>query len=121
MNEERKDTIIYDEDFKTVEKVVVRHDEDDKISEEEIVQEKEQREKTVPKNMLVIIQLVICLVIAIAVFLLKTTDCEFYRNFVKWYNEEQQKTLISSQQIEKIDLNSIFFKATPDSATKDEI
>lgn len=121
LNEERKDTIIYDEDFKTVEKVVVRHDEDDKISEEEIVQEKEQREKTVPKNMLVIIQLVICLVIAIAVFLLKTTDCEFYRNFVKWYNEEQQKTLISSQQIEKIDLNSIFFKATPDSATKDEI
>lgn len=121
LNEERKDTIMYDEDFKTVEKVVVKHDEDDKISEEEIVQEQEQREKTVPKNMLVIFQLVICLVIAIAVFLLKTTDCEFYRNFVKWYNEEQQKTLISSQQIEKIDLNSIFFKATPDSATKDEI
>lgn len=121
LNEERKDTIIYDEDFKTVEKVVVKHNEDEKTSEEEREATKEQERKTPPKNMLVIIQLVICLIIAIAVFLLKTTDCEFYRNFVKWYNEEQQKTLISSQQIEKVDLNSIFFKATPDCATKDEI
>lgn len=121
LNEERKDTIIYDEDFKTVEKVVVSHNEDEEKSEEVVTQEKEQKGKTPPKNMLVIIQLVICLVIAIAVFLFKTTDCEFYRNFVKWYKEEQDKTLISSQQIEKIDLNSMLFKATPDNATKDEI
>ena len=119
LNDDRKDTIIYDDDFKTTEKVVVRHrdDEDDGA----LLSEEERKIKTPPKNLLVIMQLAVCLIIATAVFLLKTTDCEFYRNFVKWYNGEQEKTLISSQQIESIDLNKLLFTATSDSATKDEI
>lgn len=130
LGKERNDTITYDEGFYTEEKVFVDRNRfenrEDEIEQnygkkEDLQGKKGRKEEKARGSKLIVFQLILCLIIAIAVFLLKTTDCDFYRDFVKWYNAEQENTLISSDKMKNFDLNTLFSKATSDSAYRSDI
>lgn len=112
-NQNRKNEIIYDEGFHSVSKKLEKPDELEPIP----VDEQKPAEKTErTKPLLITIQLVLCLLLALSLFLLKTTGSALYDEFRAWYDDEMQKTLISQ---------SVFDDAVPDrlfsDATADEL
>ncbi len=66
------------------------------------------------KPLLITIQLALCLLIALFLFIMKTTGTAFYDAFEKWYDDEMKKTLISRSAFEKVDLSAFFARSTAD-------
>ena len=72
------------------------------------------------KPLLIALQLILCLLAALALFLLKTMDSEPYHDFMKFYHEELNKPIISQGVFDALDIskllaeNSVTVQATPD-------
>ena len=114
MEENRKDSIVYDEQWQrfdvpeVVENIrVEKHDD----SKDRSFENNYRKTRDFPS--LITIQLVITLLIAFLVFILKSMDADIYREISKWYNEQMQKTLVSDSTFEDIDL-SAYLKASAD-------
>ena len=108
MSEYRKDEIIYDEDWLRVDTPLEREYPAQSVADSEVPAEQRNTRKLRPKRTfpaLITIQLVICLVIAFAVFMLKAMNSDVYHQFCDWYNEQMQYTLVSGDTFESIDLS----------------
>ncbi len=108
MSEYRKDEIIYDEDWLRVDTPLEREypaqsEEYNAPALDERNIKKPRPKRTFPA--LITIQLVVCLVIAFAVFMLKAMNSDVYHQFCDWYNEQMQYTLVSDDTFESIDLS----------------
>lgn len=78
------------------------------------------------KPLLITVQLALCLLAALALFLLKTMDSDWYRGFMAYYHEEMQKPIVSQDVFKAVDLGALFsenavtVQATPDETARSE-
>ncbi len=108
MSEYRKDEIIYDEDWLRVDTPLEREypaqiEEHNSPADDARNLKKQRPKRTFPA--LITIQLVLCLIVAFAVFMLKAMNSDLYHQFCKWYNDSMQYTLVPDDTFYDIDLS----------------
>lgn len=113
MNEENKNTITYDEGWESVtncEYPVVgsANLEED----EENVKQKEKKENST-KQLLITIQLILCILIALAALVVKTIDGDFYAAAREMYYSSLNNSAIFDNS-DNFNLNKLFGSATQD-------
>lgn len=114
-----RNTITYDDDWKSVSySEYPKPTEDFDSSEEEeksISPEKNIAKKDSPKQLVITVQLVCCILIALAAFLLNLFGGEVYAATRDWYYSNLEKSVIFDTGDNKIDLSNLF------GATSDEV
>lgn len=111
--EQRKNEIIYDEGFHSVSKRIEKTDEAEPVP----VDEQPRRDRAEhPKPLLITLQLALCLLLALSLFLLKSSGSSLYTRFKDWYDGEMQKTLITQSAFDTSKLEEFFLPATADEA-----
>lgn len=124
MSDENRNTITYDEDWQNVsvpEYPVIAEKTEDEAFEDEDSENNERKKKVrtkrnnYPKQYLVTFQLIICLAIALAAFILKGIGGEIYPVVKDWYITQLNSSVIFDSSNE-IDFDNIFGAATSDEA-----
>lgn len=121
MSEENKNSITYDEGWQSVSEAEYprRVSVDNEVYEEEYNSDEENnipnRKKDSPKQLLVMIQLVICLIAVLAALALKSIGGEVYETAREWYYTNLNSSAIFDES-QNFDFNSIFGAATQDEA-----
>lgn len=114
-----RNTITYDDDWKSVSySEYPKTTEDFDSSEEEeksISPEKNIAKKDSPKQLVITVQLMCCILIALAAFLLNLFGGEVYAATRDWYYSNLEKSVIFDTGDNKIDLSNLF------GATSDEV
>ena len=114
-----RNTITYDDDWKSVSySEYPKTTEDFDSSEEEeksLSPEKNIAKKNSPKQLVITIQLVCCILIALAAFLLNLFGGEVYAATREWYYSNLEKSVVFDTGDNKIDLSNLF------TATSDEV
>lgn len=114
-----RNTITYDDDWKSVSySEYPKTTEDFDSSEEEeksLSSEKNIAKKDSPKQLVITVQLVCCILIALAAFLLNLFGGEVYAATRDWYYSNLEKSVIFDTGDNKIDLSNLF------GATSDEV
>ena len=114
-----RNTITYDDDWKSVSySEYPKTTEDFDSSEEEeksLSPEKNIAKKDSPKQLVITVQLVCCILIALAAFLLNLLGGEVYAATRDWYYSNLEKSVIFDTGDNKIDLSNLF------GATSDEV
>ena len=106
-----EENITYDENWQSV-----SLSEYPKLSEPEPEKDKEpdkEPKKNTPKHYLLTAQLVICILIGLGAFILKSTGGDTYKDFRDWYYTELNNTAIFDKN-SGFDINMLLFKATQD-------
>ncbi len=101
MSEIKHSEIVYEEGWRENTPVVTVDDEPP--VDEAPATEPAPEVRTTPKPLLITVQLVLCLIAALALFLLKSMDSGFYHDFMDYYHDELRKPVISQQIFESID------------------
>ncbi|WP_304033452.1 hypothetical protein [Ruminococcus bromii] len=118
-NNDNRNTITYDDDWKSVSySEYPKTTEDFDSSEEEeksLSPEKNIAKKDSPKQLVITIQLVCCILIALAAFLLNLFGGEVYAATREWYYSNLEKSVVFDTGDNKIDLSNLF------TATSDEV
>lgn len=118
-NNDNRNTITYDDDWKSVSySEYPKTTEDFDSSEEEeksLSPEKNIAKKDSPKQLVITVQLVCCILIALAAFLLNLFGGEVYAATRDWYYSNLEKSVIFDTGDNKIDLSNLF------GATSDEV
>lgn len=121
-NNDNRNTITYDDDWKSV-----SYSEYPKVSEEldsdaedvsslsDLSAENSDGKKNSPKQLVITIQLVCCIIIALAAFLLNLFGGEVYAATREWYYSNLEKSVVFDTGDNKIDLSNLF------TATSDEV
>lgn len=118
MNEENKNSITYDEGWESVTncEYPVVGTANTEINDDESIKLKEQKKKeSSPKQLLITIQLIICILIALAALLIKSFGGDFYASAREIYYSNLNNSAIFDNS-DNFNLNKLF-----SSATKDEI
>lgn len=107
MSDYRKDEIIYDEDWLTVDtplepQYAVPSDEQ-KEETNQTQTKKSKRKRTFPA--LITIQLVVCIIVAFSIFMLKAMNSDTYHQFCDWYNNLMRYTIVPDSTFRDIDLS----------------
>lgn len=114
-----RNTITYEDDWKSVSySEYPKTTEDYDSSEEEeksLSPEKNTVKKDSPRQLVITVQLVCCILIALAAFLLNLFGGEVYAATRDWYYTNLEKSVIFDTGDNKIDLSNLF------SATSDEV
>lgn len=114
MNE--NNNITYDENWQSVSEaeypVIASSDFEDEISDSDIPKEKKTK-RNPPSQLLVTVQLILCIIIALAAFILKNMGGTFYGTARDWYYSNLNSSAIFDGSSD-FDLNSLFNKATAD-------
>nr|WP_303252898.1 hypothetical protein [uncultured Ruminococcus sp.] len=114
-----RNTITYDDDWKSVSySEYPKTTEDFDSSEEEeksLSPEKNIAKKDSPKQLVITVQLVCCILIALAAFLLNLFGGEVYAATRDWYYSNLEKSVVFDTGDNKIDLSNLF------TATSDEV
>ena len=114
-----RNTITYDDDWKSVSySEYPKTTEDFDSSEEEeksLSPEKNIAKKGSPKQLVITVQLVCCILIALAAFLLNLFGGEVYAATRDWYYSNLEKSVVFDTGDNKIDLSNLF------TATSDEV
>lgn len=114
-----RNTITYDDDWKSISySEYPKTTEDFDSSEEEeksLSPEKNIAKKDSPKQLVITVQLVCCILIALAAFLLNLFGGEVYAATRDWYYSNLEKSVIFDTGDNKIDLSNLF------GATSDEV
>ena len=118
MNEEiNKNTITYEDGWQEVSSTEYPQSSeievDEATSEEPVI--KKEKNKSYGQ-LLVTVQLVICILIAIAALLLKTVGGDIYKYASEWYYSELNKSIIADSNGENFSLEKFFPVATNDEA-----
>lgn len=124
MNEENKNSISYANDWKNVsdseyvtnENTYNYDDEEDNdnISEDNESPENNQNKNHYNKQIVVTVQLIVCIIIAIAAFVLKNFGGEIYHNVHDWYYNQLSQSVIIEDENGGYKINSNFVTATDD-------
>lgn len=106
MSEIRRDEIVYEEGWR-----------DRKTDEPapETVEETEKDNSSIPdrkgeisRPWLTILQLILCMIAALVLFILKAMDSGTFHDFMQTYNEEMSKPVIAQSVFDAVDWNAIF-------------
>lgn len=121
-NNDNRNTITYDDDWKSVSyseypKVSeeLDSDEEDVSSLSALSAENSDEKKNSPKQLVITIQLVCCIIIALAAFLLNLFGGEVYAATRELYYSNLEKSVVFDTGDNKIDLSNLF------TATSDEV
>lgn len=115
MNEkqQRFDKIEYDENWQTVScqtyaQPYCEESEEEQLQNDEITQGdiRVKKEKS-PKQLVIILQLILCILIFSAFYILKQTGSDFYNSLSRWYSENLNNSLISTNTFSDFDINNI--------------
>lgn len=123
MSDYRHNEIIYEEGWRESAPVV---NNDTPIDEEPSEPKYPTEDVERSKPLLISIQLVLCLLAALVLFLLKAMDSEGYHSFMEYYREELQKPIVSQEVFESVDVTKLFaqdkvtIQATPDETAHSE-
>lgn len=82
----------------------------------EAVSEKPKKKRHRPRQLLIIIQLIMCLIICLCAFALKNYGGDLYKTVHTWYETELNNELISDGKLNSIDFSDLL----KNSATADE-
>lgn len=120
MNEENRNSITYDEGWESVtncEYPVVGsvNLEENEDNDENVKQTTPKKKDNSPKQLLITIQLIVCILIALAALVIKTIGGDFYASAREMYYSSLNNSAIFDNS-DNFDLNKLF-----SSATKDEI
>lgn len=86
------------------------------------VPEKPDEKSDASKPLLITVQLIICLLAALALFLMKSMDSDFYHEFMDYYRDELEKPVVSQGVFDALDVSRLFgesavsITSTPDEA-----
>lgn len=114
--EENKSYITYDENWQSVsesEYPVLREPTEVYAENYEEIPEPQKHKPSAPKQLLITIQLVLCIIIALAAFVLKSFGGEIYEIAYNWYYSELNNSAVFDGR-NSFDVNSFFGKATSD-------
>ena len=123
MSDIKRNEIVYEEGWRETAPIVNETVPIDEAQPDPVI---EQTEREDSKPLLITIQLVLCLLAALVLFLLKAMDSEGYYSFIDYYHEELQKPVISEEVFRKADIgkliaeNPVEVQATPDEAAHRE-
>ncbi len=123
MSDIKRNEIVYEEGWRETAPVVNETVPIDEAQPDPVI---EQTEREDSKPLLITIQLVLCLLAALVLFLLKAMDSEGYYSFIDYYHEELQKPVVSEEVFRKADIgkliaeNPVEVQATPDEAAHRE-
>ena len=124
MNEIRRDEIVYEEGWRDVRDDELTDTPDDSCEDSSGSDTPPQKENRSggSRPILTILQLVLCMAAALAVFILKAMDSDAYHGFMKAYAEEMAKPVISQKVFDAVDWNALFGGShVTVSSTPDEI
>lgn len=114
-----RNTITYDDDWKSVSySEYPKTTEDFEVDEEDAkptLSEKSTAKKDSPRQLVITVQLVCCILVALAAFLLNLFGGEVYAATRDWYYSNLEKSVIFDAGDNKIDLSNLF------GATSDEV
>ena len=120
MSEIHSNEIIYEEGWRqSAPPTDYSENEDTPIDE---VPEKPDEQPDSSKPLLITVQLIICLLAALALFLMKSMDSDFYHVFMDYYRDELEKPVISQGVFDALDVSRLFgesavsITSTPDEA-----
>lgn len=116
MSEENKNTITYDENWQSVtesEYPQISEPENEEENDDIRLNKKSKPPKDSPKQYLITIQLVACIIIALVAFLLKSFGGEIYTVAHDWYYSQLNDSAIFEDN-QNYDLNEIFGISTQD-------
>lgn len=114
MSEENKNTITYDDNWKSVSKAeypVICSPGEEKTENTSA----EKKDKESPKQLLITIQLVICIIIALAAFIIKGIGGDVYSAASEWYYTQLNDSAIFENS------DNFNFKEILGTATNDEV
>ena len=117
MSDIKHSEIIYEEDWRETAPVV---NEETPVDEAPTKAAEPLQKPQGSKPHLITIQLVLCLLAALILFLLKAMDSEGYYSFMDYYHEELQKPVVSRELFSSADIGKLFaqnaveVQATPD-------
>ena len=117
MSDIKRNEIVYEEGWRETAPIVNETVPIDEAQPDPVI---EQTEREDGKPLLITIQLVLCLLAALVLFLLKAMDSEGYYSFIDYYHEELQKPVVSEEVFRKADIgkliaeNPVEVQATPD-------
>ena len=123
MSDIKRNEIVYEEGWRETAPIVNETVPIDEAQPDPVI---EQTEREDSKPLLITIQLVLCLLAALVLFLLKAMDSEGYYSFIDYYHEELQKPVVSEEVFRKADIgkliaeNPVEVQATPDEAAHRE-
>lgn len=118
MSDIKHNEIIYEEGWRETAPVVNEETPVDEAPSKEVEPIRKPRES---KPLLITIQLVLCLLAALVLFLLKAMDSEGYYSFMEYYREELQKPVVSQELFSSADIRKLFAENTVEvQATPDE-
>lgn len=121
MSEIKHNEIIYEEGWREASPPV---NEETQIDEAQPSPDQPKDETDRSRPLLISIQLVLCLLAALVLFLLKAMDSEGYYNFMDYYREELQKPVISQEVFNAADAlfeqDPVTVQATPDETADSE-
>ncbi len=113
--EENKSSITYDENWQTAgvseyPKIISGNE-----AEQEYDKPPKEKRISVPKQYLVIIQLILCALVALSAFGLKQIGGEWYKGAREWYYKQLNNTIIADGRT-VFDLSSVISSSTRDEA-----
>ena len=121
MSDIKRNEIVYEEGWRETAPVVNETVPIDEAQPDPVI---EQTEREDGKPLLITIQLVLCLLAALVLFLLKAMDSEGYYSFIDYYHEELQKPVVSQEIFHAADAlleqNPVTVQATPDETAHSE-
>ncbi len=121
MSEMKHNEIVYEEGWRET-PVVKTEPQDTEEPAADTAAESDEK----PKPLLISLQLALCLMAALVLFLLKTMDSGWYESFMTFYHEESQKPIVSQDVFKAVDLgmlfseNAVTVQATPDETAHSE-
>lgn len=122
MSEIRRDEIIYEDGWRDAQPTEPVDEEAVPVDERQPAEESEKQDHSRP--LLISVQLIICMMAALVLFVLKAMDSEAYHGFMKTYAEEMAKPVISQKVFDAVDWNALFggdqvkVSATPDELSR---
>lgn len=120
MNEENKNQITYDEDWNAVSRS--EYPQTTNVSDEPFIDEEysetenkiPKKKKDSPKQTLITMQLIFCILIAIIAFIIKSFGGEVYAAAREWYYSQLNNSVIFDNKNDNFNLSEIFGDSTKD-------
>lgn len=120
MTEDNRNTITYDDDWKSVSyseypKTAENYESDETDDTDDKSANQRINKKDSPRQLVITVQLVCCILVALVAFLLNLFGGEVYAATREWYYSNLEKSVIFDADDNQIDLSNLF------TATSDEV
>lgn len=124
MNDENKNSITYDENWKSVSEAEYPTfvDYESETDEEEITTNKApKKNKDAPRQLLVTIQFIVCIVLSLVALVIKSIGGDIYSTVRECYYNNLNNTAIFNDDITDFDTYKLFNSSSQEESSKDEV